>query len=299
MHSPSNFKKNIFLLLILMSPFLMVGQQKIGYNLKVNDSFKILQKAEQLITQELEGSKHEITNDLEAVFTFTVMGKTADAFDIKLVFKDFGMKSTSNLQGTLVNVKASEPVEGDMMSQMFKGLIDYELNLTLLANGKIESVDGGGAMIDNMIQSAGVEDDFTKNLMRKSLEKEFSSGGLAKSFEQMTFFYPDVAVEKGSTWENTFSGKLKAENTWQLDEVNSDAITITGKGTITVDTNESGTTMALAGNHDYTIVTNTENGFITTIETTSFASGHSKMTQLGDVEIPTSIKSTVTYELIQ
>ncbi|MEO0507010.1 MAG: DUF6263 family protein [Bacteroidota bacterium] len=299
MHSPSYFKKTTYLFVILMSPFLMVGQQKIGYNLKVNDSFKILQKAEQLITQELEGSKHEITNDLEAIFTFTVMGKTADGFSIKLVFKDFGMKSTSNLQGTLVNVKASEPVEGDMMSQMFKGLIDYELNLTLLENGKIESVEGGGAMIDNMIQSAGVEDDFTKNLMRKSLEKEFSSGGLAKSFEQMTFFYPDVAVDKGSTWENTFSGKLKAENTWQLDEVTSDAMTITGKGTITVDTNESGTTMALAGNHDYTIVTNTENGFINTIETTSFASGHSKMAQLGDVEIPTSIKSTVTYELIQ
>ena len=299
MHSPSYFKKTTYLFVILMSPFLMVGQQKIGYNLKVNDSFKILQKAEQLITQELEGSKHEITNDLEAIFTFTVMGKTSDGFSIILVFKDFGIKSTSNLQGTLVNVKASEPVEGDMMSQMFKGLIDYELNLTLLENGKIESVEGGGAMIDNMIQSAGVEDDFTKNLMRKSLEKEFSSGGLAKSFEQMTFFYPDVAVDKGSTWENTFSGKLKAENTWQLDEITSEAMTITGKGTITVDTNESGTTMALAGNHDYTIVTNTENGFINTIETTSFASGHSKMAQLGDVEIPTSIKSTVTYELIQ
>ena len=299
MHSPSYFKKTTYLFVILMSPFLMVGQQKIGYNLKVNDSFKILQKAEQLITQELEGSKHEITNDLEAIFTFTVMRITSDGFSIILVFKDFGIKSTSNLQGTLVNVKASEPVEGDMMSQMFKGLIDYELNLTLLENGKIESVEGGGAMIDNMIQSAGVEDDFTKNLMRKSLEKEFSSGGLAKSFEQMTFFYPDVAVDKGSTWENTFSGKLKAENTWQLDEITSEAMTITGKGTITVDTNESGTTMALAGNHVYTIVTNTENGFINTIETTSFASGHSKMAQLGDVEIPTSIKSTVTYELIQ
>ena len=96
------------------------------------------------------------------------MGKTADGFDIKLVFKDFGMKSTSNLQGTLINVKASEPVEGDMMSQMFKGLIDYELNLTLLENGKIESVELGGALIKNNIKSAGVEDDFTKNLMRTS-----------------------------------------------------------------------------------------------------------------------------------
>ncbi|MEO1484285.1 MAG: DUF6263 family protein [Bacteroidota bacterium] len=299
MHSPTRFRKTILLTLILAAPFVLTGQQKIGYNLKVNDSFKILQKAEQLITQELEGSKHEITNDLEAVFTFTVVGKTADGFDIKLVFKDFGMKSTSNLQGTLVNVKASEPVEGDMMSQMFKGLIDYELNLTLLENGKIENVEGGAALIDNMIQSAGIEDDFTKNLMRKSLDKEFSSGGLAKSFEQMTFFYPDVAVDKGSTWENTFSGKLKAENTWQLDEVTSDSLTITGKGNISVDTNESGTVMALAGDHAYTIVTNTENGFISSIETTSFAAGHSKMAQLGDVEIPTSIKSTVTYELIQ
>nr|WP_298999197.1 DUF6263 family protein [uncultured Allomuricauda sp.] len=298
-----NFNKFFGILVLIgmvgLSPIQVLGQQKLAYSLKKDDSFKIKQEAKQLIIQELEGAKHELTNDLEAIFTFKVAGETASNYIIEMAFEDFGMKTTSNLQGVLINVKASEPEAGDLMSEIFNGLIGYQLEMIMQKDGKIIEVSGGNELVENMITKAGITDDFTKNLMRESLSKEFSSDGLAKSFEQMTYFYPTELVSVGDTWNNEFNGKLKAKNNWTLEKLDADGSSISGTSEITVDTVENGTTMALAGNQQTSITTNAENGFIKAVTSESLAEGISKVANLGDVEIPTSIKSTITYELIQ
>ncbi|PRX54375.1 DUF6263 family protein [Flagellimonas meridianipacifica] len=298
-----NFKKFLGILglvcLVGLVPIQSLGQQKLAYNLKKDDFFKIKQEAKQLITQELEGAKHELTNDLEAIFSFNVVGETESIYTIEMAFEDFGMKTTSNLQGVLIDVKASEPEAGNMMSEIFSGLIGHKLQMTMQKDGKIIEVSGGNELVENMITKAGITDDFNKNLMRKSLSKEFSSVGLAKSFEQMTYFYPSNPISVGDTWNNEFSGKLNAKNSWKLEESGSEGSSISGTASITVDTEENGTIMTLAGNQQTSITTNASNGFIRTITSESLAEGISKVTNLGDVEIPTSIKSTITYELIQ
>ncbi len=295
-----NFKKfSGILLLIAFVPIQLIGQQKLAYSLKKGDFFKIKQDAKQLIIQELDGTKHELTNDLEAIFTFKVVEVSESDFTVELAFEDFGMKTTSNLQGELINVKASEPVAGDIMSEIFSGLIGYSLKMNLRKDGKIIQVDGGNALVENMILKANITDDFTKNLMRKSLEKEFSSNGLAKSFEQMTYFYPENSVSIGDTWKNEFTGKLKADNNWKLKKWSSSEAVINGDSSIIVETEESGTIMELSGTQQTTITTSPDNGFIKTINSESLAKGISKMGNLPNVEIPTSIKSTITYELIQ
>lgn len=285
--------------LLCFTPFQLLSQEKLSYNLKKDDFFKIKQDAEQLIIQEMDGAKHELTNDLEAIFSFKVVGETESKYIIELAFEDFGMKTTSNLQGELINVKASEPIAGDIMSEMFSGLIGYKMEMTMQKDGKIVEVNGGNELIENMVLKANITDDFTKNLMKKSLEKEFSSDGLAKSFEQMTFFYPTDAVGVGDSWKNEFTGKLQAKNDWKLESLSSDEAKIIGDATIAMETSENGTTMSLTGTQQTSITTDTETGFIKTINSESLAKGVSKVANLGDVEIPTSIKSTITYELIQ
>lgn len=286
-------------LLFFAIPATAWSQQELAYQLKKDDFFKIEQKAQQRIVQELEGSMHELTNDLEAIFTFKVIQKNESNFIIQMAFEDFGMKTTSNLQGVLIDVKASQPVEGDMVSEIFAGLVGYQLQMTLGKSGKIEEVKGGNELVENMISKASITDDFTKNLMRKSLEKEFSSVGLAKSFEQMTYFYPETPVSVGDVWKNEFTGKLKAKNNWKLEALDSTEGKIQGNSNIIVDTNENGTVMSLTGTQQTAIITNAENGFIKTIASESFAEGVSKMPQMGNVDIPTSIKSTISYKLIQ
>ena len=291
---------HIFFLSFLLLPLNVAGQQLMGYRLEVGEVFTINQNAKQRIVQEMEGATHELTNDLGGILQFTVLSKSESGYILGLEFKDFFLKTTSNLQGTVMDVNASEVVEGDVMSQIFNSLLNHELKIDMGANGKIIAVTGGEELIEKMVGAAGFEDEFTVNLMKKSLSKDFSSDGLAKSFEQMTYFYPDKVTEKaiGDTWENSYSGKLSANNTFTLDRLDNESTYITGKAAVTMETEESGTTMSLSGSQESAIQANKSNGFVEEIKVTNTVKGVSKMAQLGDVEIPTEINSTITYTRI-
>gem|GEM_PF-428975 len=251
----------------LLVSFLMMlalqAQTSLKYNLEEGTVFKVKQHAKQFITQQMEGTKHEMTNDLNGLYDFKVVGADENGYDLILIFQDFALKSNSSIQGVLMDVKATELVEGDIMSEMFR-----------------------------------IEDDFTTNLMRKSLAKEFSSDGLAKSFEQMTFFYPDVEVATDDTWQNTYTGKLSSNNTFKLEKIADNITSISGTAAIVMNTEESGAVMSLSGSQETAIQANTSTGFIKKIMISSLAEGNTKMAQMGNLEIPTTIKSTITYELL-
>ena len=287
------------LLVFFLMALTLHSQNTLKYSLKKGDMFRVKQDAKQLITQQLEGQKHELTNDLGGLYDFKVVEVDEKGFDILLSFQDFKLKSTSSLQGTIMDVKALELVEGDVMSEMFHSLIDHKLKLRMGTNGSIISVEGGDELINKMISAAGLEDEYTKNIMRESLAKEFSSDGLAKSFEQMTYFYPAKKVAVGDTWENTYNGKLVANNTFTLEKIEGDNIFIDGAAAIVMETDESGAKMSLSGSQETTIKANLSNGFIQQVKVSTHAEGDTKMAQMGDVGIPTTIESTTTYELLE
>jgi len=288
------------ILFFFLIPMVVVAQHKLEYHLEIGAIFTVKQHAEQHIVQEMEGAEHQLTNNLGGVLQFTVLSKSETGYTLGLVFKDFFLKTTSNLQGTVMDVKASDKVEGDVMSQIFNSLLEHELQMEMGTNGKIIAIKGGDALIDKMVGAAGFEDEFTINLMKKSLSKDFSSEGLAKSFEQMTYYYPDTNTEKaiGATWENRYAGKLNANNTFTLERQDDKSIFIAGKAAVTMETEESGTIMSLSGTQETTIQAESTNGFAQKIMVSSTVKGISKMAQLGEVEIPTSIASTITYERI-
>jgi hypothetical protein len=275
------------------------AQNTLKYNLEEGTVFKVKQQANQLITQKLEGANHEMTNDLTGLYDFKVIGVDENGFDLILTFQDFALKSNSSIQGVLMDVKASVLKEGDVMSEMFHSLIGHELAMRMNTNGSVVSVEGGDELISKMIAAANIEDEFTTNIMRKSLSKEFSSDGLAKSFEQMTYFYPNSDVAIGDTWENTYDGKLSANNTFTLEKIDNDTTSITGTAAIVMNTEESGTIMSLSGSQESAIQANSLTGFIQKIMISSLAEGSTKMSQMGNVDIPTTIKSTITYELLE
>ncbi|WP_343485995.1 DUF6263 family protein [Allomuricauda sp. d1] len=290
--------KSVVLGLFVLSSFLVQAQVDLGYTLEVGQNFRIKQNANQLMIQTLEGSSHEITNELEGLFTFEVTSKTDTGYDLALKFEDFALKSSSSIQGTLIDVRASEPVDGDMMSAIFNGLIGYELTVKMGALGQITTVEGGEGLIQNMIANAGIEDEFTANLMKKSLEGEFGTESLAKSFEQMTFFYPKEKIAVGETWTNKHEGKLSSENIWKLEKIENGMASITGDADITVNNEDENLKMNLTGKQETALEASIENGFIKKMMVSSMAEGNSTMPQMGSAEIPTKLESTITYELI-
>jgi len=291
-------KNSISLLVFAFFGTILFGQTTLEYNLNKGDTFLIKQQAQQIITQELDGAVHEITNKIDGVMEFKVIGEKDGHYEIDMTFKNLNLNMSSSIQGELLSVNAQEVTEGDMQSKIFNSLLNVPIHIILAKNGDILKVDGGDSLVSKMVHASGLKDDFSLNLMKKSLEKEFGSEALSNSYEQLTYIYPEGEINIGDTWENEYIGKLSAKNIWTLDNITSTNASISGKAVVVMDVTEPATTMKLRGTQDTSITTDIISGFIVLKVVEGTSEGISTITQMGDQEIPTTIKSTITYELI-
>lgn len=292
-------RSTLNLLFVLAYGLMGYAQTTLAYDLKKDDVFTIKQEAQQVITQDMDGAVHEITNNIEGILEFKVIGESEGNYEIALSFKDLNMKMTSSIQGELMNVRAKEVEEGNMQSQIFNSLLNTPVEITLAKTGDILEVRGGDSLVVKMAEASGLEDEFSMNMMKKSLEKEFGSEALSNSYEQMTFIYPINGLEVGDTWENEYSGKLNAKNKWTLSAISNISAEISGTADVAMDVTEPTTTMKLNGTQQTEITTDLDSGFVQSMKVEGVSEGIATMVQLGDQEIPTTIKSITTYQLIK
>ncbi len=292
--------KILLLTLFLTSVFQgILAQEKLQYNLKKGDVFLVKQVARQAIVQEIEGATHEIVNDISGLMEFKVVAENTDSYAIDITFEDLVMTMTSSIQGVLMDIHAKEVDPDNMQSRIFHSLLNVPIHIVLANNGDVLEVQGGDSLVVKMTEASGLQDDFSLNMMKASLKKEFGSEALSNSYKQMTYIYPNKTIAVGDTWENTYEGKLTAQNVWKLDSVTTENAMISGIANILMDIKEPATSMLLDGKQDTHITTNLNSGFIVKMRVEGVSKGFSTITQLGDQKIPTSISSTVTYELIQ
>ena len=114
----------------------------------------------------------------------------------------------------------------------------------------------------------------------------------------MTYIYPNKKVKINDQWENAYVGKLRTSNIWTLKGLNDLQATISGKATVIMDVKDPDTTMKLKGTQNTSILSDRNSGFIIKMTVEGISTGVSTLTQLGDQELPTIIKSKITYELI-
>ena len=274
------------------------AQSVLQYTLKKDDIFTIKQNAEQIITQELDGASHEITNTINGVLEFKVLGERDSTYAIALTFKDLNLTMTSSIQGELMNVSAKAVSEDDMQSKIFGSLLNRPVQMLLAKNGDIIEVTGGDSLVTKMAAASGLEDEFSLNMMKKSLQKEFGSEALSNSYEQMTFIYPNAPIQIGDSWENNYMGKLSSQNNWTLEAQSEEEARISGTANVSMDVTEMATTMKLSGTQQTQITTDPSSGFMKKMKVEGAYQGVSTASQMGDQEIPTVISSTITYELI-
>lgn len=292
-------KQLLALLAVLFLGTSIYAQTILRYHLKKDDVFTIRQEARQTITQELQGTTHELVNMIDGVLQFKVLGQVGDNYEIELMFKDLNLQMTSNLQGELMNVRAKEASEGDMQSQMFNCLLDSPVKMLLASTGDILEVQGGDSLVSKMVKASGLEDEFSLEMIKTSLEKEFGSEALSNSYKQMTFIYPARPIKIGDTWENEYGGRLNAKNTWTLTSIDEAQSNIHGDAEVIMEVIEPATTMKLTGTQSSEIIASTVNGFISKMTVEGSSTGITTMAQLGSQEIPTTLKSIITYQLIK
>lgn len=284
-----------FIILTITSINIASSQSKLEYDLKVGDTFKVQQTANQDIVQEMTGSTHEMTNVIKGDYTFVVEDVNDSLFKIKFRFDYFKMSTTSNLLGEILSVDTSDEVaEDDIQGKIFAELIKTDLYMNMYRDGKIKSVEGTEQLINNMVDAAGEFDDFTKELMKESVRSEFGNESLAESFEQMTYIYSNTPVKTGDSWTNKFEGDLSANNIWTLDKTVDDDAIISCESEVVFKTNDNDIEMNLKGDMTSNLVVSLNTGFIKTMTNTSTYSG---MSIMNEMQVPTSITSNVDYKI--
>ncbi|WP_353778346.1 DUF6263 family protein [Winogradskyella sp. 3972H.M.0a.05] len=294
-----NSQRIIYFCVFLLSGFFMLNAQvNLGYNLQKGDQFKVFQKAKQDISQNMNGTEHDITNILEATYTFKVEEDLDSLYTIDFKFDSFKMVSTSSIMGELISINTKDSIaEDDIEAKLFSGLTKTFLTMKMYKNGKVKEVTGSKSLIDNMVSSAGDFDDFTKEMMKAAMEKEFGDSSLGESFEQMTYIYPNKPVNVNDTWENSFKGDLNASNVWTLIGVSKELIELNAKSDIIFKSEEDSVTMDLSGTMDTEVKVDPSTGFIKSMHNLSTAKGISILKQMSGVEVPTTIVSDVTYKV--
>ena len=291
--------RRLFLFLLSLNLWALSGQNNLSYRLEEGQSFIIHQTAIQYITQELSTGSQVITNDIRSKMEFTIVDVTDSLYVISIEFKDLKMLMESDVFGTLMEVDALVLDETDVQSRIFNSLIGAKVAMKMTPTGDVVEVEGGENLVNAMVDAAGFEDDFTREMLATSLKKEFGSDALSKSYEQMTFFYPANPVGEGDSWETQFDGKLSANNRWTLDSHTGDTSEISGTAEAVLDVADEQTTMKLEGTQNSKLTVNSKNGLLQNLVVSGTYTGYSILTQLGNEQIPTSIEMKLTYELIQ
>jgi hypothetical protein len=291
--------------ILLMACFLccfhgsFYGQSALGYQLEEGDLFIVEQQAEQQIVQSLDGTSHELTNRISGILQFRVMQVRDTSYILEFMFRDLVFQIESSLQGTLLDIHASEPDPADTQAQVFNALLDVPVKMELGKAGRILEVTGGDSLVARVVAQAGLEDGFNKTVMKRTLEQQYGSRALAQSYEQMTFFYPAIPVSVGDQWENTHRGKISAQNTWQLDSLDVERAVISGTASLKMKMADPSSSMDLEGTQKMNVTTHRASGFLKEMQVENQASGVSTSAQTGDLEIPTTITSIITYRLIE
>lgn len=292
------YKLFALLIFLLFCP-LSHGQSALEYSLKTGDKFVIQQDAEQLVVQEFDGYTHELNNKINGILEFVVSGVDSEIYEIDMIFRDLGMKISSNIQGEIMNIRAAELVESDPQSRIFHSLLNVPVKILLDKRGHVTSVRGGEKLVEKMTEASGITDSISKQALRESLAGEFGSVALSNSFEQMTYIYPDKDSVQDSSWKNEYRGKLSAMNQWTLEKTSDSINQIVGSANIRMNITDPGTTMLLTGEQQTHIKADVNTGFIIEMSVEGMASGTAMSENSGDLEIPTTISSTTTYKQLR
>jgi hypothetical protein len=290
-------RPGILILLCLAAPSVF-GQAILEYKLSKGDVFTIRQEAVQEITQEMDGTTYEITNSIDGTLEFRVTGLKGTTYEIAVTFKELSLYMASNTDGVMLDIKAGQAPVEDMQSRIFNSLLNVPIHIRIDRSGDVLEVAGGDSLITRMASASGIKDELTLNIIKESLKRDFGSEALSNSYEQMTYIYPKNKIHIGDSWQNEYKGKISSRNQWTLEGMKAGKASIHGNASVEMDLLEESASMQLSGERKTEISADLVSGFLLAMKVESQSRGFSSLPQLGRDEIPTTIKSTITYKRI-
>ncbi|MEQ8819296.1 MAG: DUF6263 family protein [Sumerlaeia bacterium] len=287
---------------------------QLRYNLSQGESYDSSVSTEQVISQEMMGQKSVTTQKLDLASGASVAEVAEDGTqDIRYIFERVqGSVEGDAMSMTFDSDNADEEPSGPMAA-LFTSLVDKPLIVSIEPDGDVAGIEGFGAVIDDVIENAGIPDEQMKARVRSQLQDQFSDDMLKEIILGAVFSYPADAMAVGDSWTSDGSESVafpvQMTDTYTLESVADGVATIKVSSDIVPLPDRQAQAMgqmlvdvALTGTKTGKLMVDLKSGLVTSGETSMDLSGEINA-QMGmpnaqgeseTMTIPMSVKSNTT-----
>jgi hypothetical protein len=281
--------------LFISLPLCAENALKPTLNLVPGDRYLCSMDMSQRIKQTIEGDEQMMEQNLLLVWQYEVLSKFDNGnYEISATYSR--VKSSQRFGMQTVEFDSNNmPDYIDPSMIGYKLLIGSKLSLEVTPEGKVKSLEGFEEIVDKLIENLNIPDSPQRDQIISGLRSQFGDEAMRQSFEQMTSFYPDHAVNIGDDWHSVNSINLGfpiiVESDYKLLSVNEGIAEIDVNSNIRSDPTSSGIDMGqftltynIEGAQDGSIEMDEKSGLPTRSDIQQSFSGTVSVSEAPDLE---------------
>jgi hypothetical protein len=154
-----------------------------------------------------------------------------------------------------------------VMRKVISGITGKTFIIKVDEEGKVLEVTGFDKIINDMIDSTGVDEDIRTQVMA-SMKGQFNEQSMKDQFAQIFTIFPNKEIKVGDSWEKTYNtgGKMPAKNitTYTVTDIDGDHVSMTSRTKIESNNNE----MEIDGKQNGNIIVDSKTGLMINAEYT-------------------------------
>jgi hypothetical protein len=199
-------------------------------------SLKLQATVNQKVTNTVNGGAEQtMTQVIGLGYTFATLDVAPDGTaTVKVTYDTVSFKQQSQL--STVEYDSANPPAGPIppLVRGFAALAGQTFTMKVTPTGKITEVLGLDEMIDAILKKLDTPDAANRDVVEKSIRREFGPEALKENMESMLANYPDKPVAVGESWNKKLSitkgFRMEMDNTFTLKSVTADTVTLDAKG---------------------------------------------------------------------
>ncbi len=290
---------------ILFSLFfssIATAQISLSYQTKAGDVYSTTLSMTQSITQSMMGTDQIAENEQVISVDFKTSGSSDGLFTSDLLYKRVIINQSSPMGTTGFDSQTS----GDDIPPALRGyasLVDKGYQISFDKTGSVHSVSGVKTMITSMVEELELPTEAAKDRLKANLATQFNDETMLSQIQNGFIIYPKGKIDSGDTWMEdqsvTSPYPLSISTTYTLKGYDKDFAYITVSSTISTGANSNMSVEGaeiefdLEGIQTGNIKVDRKSGFILESNLEQNTSGMMKVIAPQQMEIPMTLKSTI------
>jgi hypothetical protein len=200
-------KRIVILLLIVTITQSIFGQkQKLGFNLKVGETYYHVMQSSSTIRQDINGQKINIDVTISGKTAFKVTNLKDTLYDMAVSYERLAM--TMKLPNGDMTFNSDKNDDNDIFSTILGAIKGKQFSIKMTKAGKIVEVKNLDSIFESLLDQFPKFTSQQKQQIKAQLLQAYGEKAFKGSYEMVTNIYSNSAVQKGSTW--TINTKLES-----------------------------------------------------------------------------------------